>query len=67
MRPFYDLLVSTFARSTPEGIHTGWNRNSYAANNACGGDWFECDISQIADGHAIETLELGLPPRLFAK
>lgn len=61
MRPFYDLLVSTFGRNMPEGIYTGWNKNIFASNNACGGDWFKGDSWQIADGHAVEALDTGLP------
>ena len=61
MRPFCDLLVSTFGRNMPEGIYTGWNRDIFATNNTNAGNWFEGNISQIADRHAIEALDIGLP------
>ena len=31
-RPFLDLLASTFGRLHPEGVHTGWNKESACAD-----------------------------------
>jgi len=60
-RPFLDRLASTFKRSSPTGIHTGWNRDVFAARNASTGDWF--DNSRVVPGliHADEMFKIGLP------
>lgn len=57
-RPFYDLLAQTFCRSAPEGIYTGWNKNSIITGE---GDWLNCDHPGTSGSHASELLELGLP------
>lgn len=59
-RPFYDLLVSTLGRSTPQGIHTGWDANTYVANNLQG-DWFGDYTVWQATSVGSEMLEIGLP------
>jgi hypothetical protein len=56
-RPFYDLLASALGRSSPQGIYTGWNKDSFVTGK---GDWLNCDHSGTGP-HANEILELGLP------
>jgi hypothetical protein len=35
-RPFFDLLVHELGRAKPKGIYTGWNKDTFAANNIAG-------------------------------
>ena len=60
-RPFFDLLVRELGRTKPEGIYTGWNKDTFAANNIAGEDWFKGGIGEIAGRHADEIFEIGLP------
>ncbi len=59
-RPFLDLLVRTFGRYQPVGLHTGWGKETFAAGNAVQGDWFESS-PWSASAHAAEVLEIGIP------
>ena len=61
-RPFYDLLVRTLGRSKPLGIHTGWNKNSFAAANLNKETWINDNMWTLGGSHAYEMFELGLPP-----
>lgn len=56
-RPFLDTLASTLGRATSVGIHSGWCRDSYAAQNP-GGPWFG---GPGAPGHCNEIWSTGLP------
>jgi hypothetical protein len=60
-RPFYDLLVKTFGRSKPQGIYTGWNKDTLAAANLLQGDWFAGEVRKIAGCQTGEIFEIGLP------
>jgi hypothetical protein len=60
-RPFYDLLVKTFSRSKPQGIYTGWNKDTFVATNLSQGNWFNNDPKKIAGSQACEIFEIGLP------
>jgi hypothetical protein len=57
-RPFLDLLASTFGRLHPEGLYTGWNKESASV----------ADLDTPAMGHSIpglsqadEMFKMGLP------
>ena len=56
-RPFLDRLVGALGRAPLEGIHSGWVKDTYAANQA-GGAWFG---PPSAPGHCNETWATGLP------
>ena len=56
-RPFYNLLAGALGRSAPQGLYTGWNKDSFATGK---GDWLNCDHPGTGP-HANEILELGLP------
>lgn len=60
-RPFYDLMVQLLGRSKPVGVYSGWGKDIFVTNNITEGDWFGGNIWEIADAHAIEILELGIP------
>ena len=59
-RPFYDLLVSTVGRSAPQGLYTGWTKNSFLASNIAG-DWLTGNIWEDIAAPGREMFELGLP------
>jgi hypothetical protein len=61
-RPFFDLLVQKLGRAKPEGIYTGWNKESFVANNIAGEDWFGGEMWKMAGSYADEIFEIGLPP-----
>lgn len=56
-RPFFDLLVKHLARFAPSGIHSGWNKDTYAASNPDGA-WF---AGPGAPGNCFEIWATGLP------
>lgn len=60
-RPFYDLLARVLKRDAPVGLYTGWHKNMIATHNVTKDDWLSGDIEAMADSHAIEMLEIGLP------
>jgi hypothetical protein len=60
-RPFYDLLARSLGRSRPEGIYTGWTKNSFAGLNLIDGDWLKGNAAEITGSFAAEIFELGLP------
>jgi len=60
-RPFYDLLVRELGRSKPEGVYTGWTKESYASVNLFQGDWFKGNVNDITGSQAVEMFELGIP------
>ncbi|MCK4590230.1 MAG: hypothetical protein KAT86_00650, partial [Candidatus Latescibacteria bacterium] len=61
-RPFFDLLVHELGREKPKGIYTGWNKDTFAANNIAGEDWFGGKMWKMAGSYADEIFEIGLPP-----
>ncbi|MFH1006845.1 MAG: hypothetical protein V1800_04990 [Candidatus Latescibacterota bacterium] len=61
-RPFFDLLVRELGGARPLGIHTGWNKDSFAANQIDGPNWFAGEIWKIGGSHGDELFEIGLPP-----
>lgn len=58
-RPFLDLLAQNIGRSKPIGAYTGWGKDSFAARNIAGGNWFQG--SDSATNHADEILTTGIP------
>ncbi len=56
-RPFLDLLVAHGGRVAPSGIHSGWNKDTYAASNPDGA-WFG---GPGAPGNCFEIWATGLP------
>jgi hypothetical protein len=56
-RPFLDLLARALGRAPSIGIHSGWNKDTYAAANP-DGEWFE---GPGAPGHCNEIWATGLP------
>jgi len=56
-RPFLDLLARTLGRSPSVGIHSGWVKDTYAANNP-EGEWFG---GPSAPRHCDEIWATGLP------
>jgi hypothetical protein len=61
VRPFLDRLARELGRTPATGVHTGWNKNSFAAVNA-DADWFDGPKSDPGTGHADALYTLGLPP-----
>lgn len=60
-RPFLDLMAKELGRTPSSGIHTGWSKNSFAANNPTA-DWFDGPRSDPGTGHGDPLYTLGLPP-----
>jgi hypothetical protein len=60
-RPFYDLLVKTLGRSRPQGIYTGWNKDTFVSTSLSKDNWFNSDPKKIAGSQACEIFEIGLP------
>lgn len=60
-RPFYDLLVRKLGRSKPEGVYTGWTKESYVGVNLTQGDWFKGSVNDIIGNQAAEIFEIGIP------
>ena len=61
-RPFLDLLVRELGRAKPQGLYTGWNKNTFVTNNIATGDWFHGDsCGTAATSNAYEILEIGIP------
>ncbi len=56
-RPFLDHLVQALGRAPLVGIHSGWVKDTYVANNPEGG-WFE---SSATPRHCDEIWGTGLP------
>jgi len=56
-RPFFDLLVRTLGRSPLTGVHTQWNKNTFATANLFQGSWFES--TSLLPAH--ELWDIGLP------
>ncbi|NUM56718.1 MAG: hypothetical protein HUU46_24075 [Candidatus Hydrogenedentes bacterium] len=56
-RPFFDLLVAHLGRQPLSGIHSGWNKDTYAASNP-DGPWL---TGPPAPGHCFEIWASGLP------
>ncbi len=56
-RPFLDLLARTLGRAPSAGIHSGWVKDTYAAQNVDGA-WFG---GPGAPGHCNELWSTGLP------
>lgn len=61
-RPFLDMMARTFGKETPTGIHTGWNKDVFAARNTSRGDWFDESCAVPGLIHADEMFKIGLPP-----
>ncbi|MCC6155609.1 MAG: hypothetical protein IT367_17700, partial [Candidatus Hydrogenedentes bacterium] len=56
-RPFLDLLAAHGGRVAPSGVHSGWNKETYAASNPDGA-WFN---GPGAPNHCFEIWATGLP------
>jgi len=56
-RPFLDLLARTLGRAPSVGVHSGWGKDTYAAQNPNGG-WFG---GPGAPRHCYEIWATGLP------
>ena len=56
-RPFLDALAGELGRAAPEGIHSGWCKDTYAAQNP-GGPWL---AGPIPPSHCTEIYSTGLP------
>jgi len=57
VRPFLDALAAELGRATPEGIHSGWCKDFYTAQNV-GGPWLG---GPIPPSHCNEIYSTGLP------
>lgn len=57
VRPFLDTLAGELGRATIEGIHSGWCKDFYAAQNA-GGPWLG---GPATPSHCTEIYATGLP------
>ncbi len=66
VRPFLDRLARELGRTPATGVHTGWNKNSFAAVNATA-DWFDGPKSDPGTSHADALYTLGLPPAYGAE
>lgn len=64
-RPFLDVLARELGRTPVSGVHTGWNKNSFAAANA-GADWFDGPRCDPGGGYADPLYTLGIPPAYHA-
>jgi hypothetical protein len=58
-RGFYDLMVRNFGRIRPQGIFSGWCKDSYITANL-GKEWF-ADCAFPGTIHCKELHEIGLP------
>lgn len=56
-RPFLDVLARTLGRAPSVGVHSGWCKDTYAAQSP-GGGWFG---GPGAPGHCNELWSTGLP------
>ena len=60
-RPFFNLVARELGRAKPQGIYTGWNQDTFMANNISEGKWFSGDLAKFTGSHADEIFEIGLP------
>lgn len=58
-RPFYDLMAKTLGRAKPQGLHTGWNKDSFAVKSLNAPDWFGPGGGMVAN--ADEIYQIGIP------
>jgi len=56
-RPFFDLLARSLGRTPLSGVHTFWNKNTFATAHLTGGSWF--DGAALLPQH--EIYDIGLP------
>ncbi len=56
-RPFFDLMAKSLGRSANTGIHTFWNKNSYATVNIADGSWVQGGGMMAGE----EIYNIGLP------
>ncbi|HPI74100.1 MAG TPA: hypothetical protein PLZ01_11870, partial [bacterium] len=56
-RPFFDLLARSLGRTPLSGVHTFWNKNTFATNHLTSGSWF--DGAALLPQH--EIYDIGLP------
>jgi len=62
IRPFLDLMARTLGRSKPKGVYTGWNKDTWVANNLAEGTWMgEMGIFKSISDDADEIFEIGIP------
>lgn len=61
VRPFLDRMAHELARTPATGLHTGWCKNSFAANNPSG-DWLSGPANNTGTGHGDGLYVLGIPP-----
>lgn len=61
-RPFLDAMARALGRAPSLGVHSGWHRDTYAAQNP-GGPWFG---GPGAPGHCNELWATGLPAAYHA-
>ena len=66
-RPFLDLLVSQMGRTSPIGLYSGWNKDSFSTYNISESQWFEGKIWDMAGGHCEELLQIGMPAAYSAE
>ncbi len=61
MRPFYDLMAKTLGRHHPQGVYTGWNKDTFAVGNISQGDWLTGEVGSIVSSHASQVFDIGVP------
>ena len=61
-RPFYDLMAREQGRARPQGLHTGWNKDSFVVNCIHEGNWVGERVPWgSTTGYAEQILENGIP------